>query len=460
MLEESSSMKAYFGTLSFTRPLEKLVLCTVSLSILLDWLSKPKGPHLVEAASGANPKKALAIGIMRRMLYENEAPLLGVGLVYKPHYISAEPFSATYMRLNEWHKVGSEKASEDRITSSKLLFVNPLEVSSVLPMALQHPVLLDVASREMLEVSEEPPAPVQLRGFRLHTLWSPQSGGDLVHWVGFPRLFGESSVLLLEYVLEAISTDLFQSPKLAITLKTPSKDHWNTASDLILTMVQDQFREQQEAKQAMLRHEEEPVVVEVPPTDESAPSKSLPMKAKDNKEASSPQRVLEITQGILERIHATHLQALYEMGSTCELDRTLAHALMAEFARGQLVMGKDLTRSLIALQLELENSSQAFLSDISKVLNLQPTDLAAHKVKALLHRFHQALTIKVHLPLLELQAAREELESFLQWHLQEIGSQTETWELVERLAGKMTAHTSQVHDLVSIPKLAQEEVAL
>ena len=162
--------------------------------------------------------------------------------------------------------------------------------------------------------------------------------------------------------------------------------------------------------------------MEVPPTEGSAPGESLPKKAKDNKEALSPQWVLEIMQGILERIHATRLQALYEMGSTHELDRTLARALMAEFVRVQLVMGKDLTQSLIALQLELESSSQMFLSDVSRVLNLQPTDLAAHEVKALLLRFHQALTMKVHLPLLELQAAWEELESFLQWRLQEIGS--------------------------------------
>ena len=179
MLEESSSTKAYFGALSFTKPLEKLVLHMVSLSVLLDWLSKPKGPHLVEAAGGANPEKALAIGVMRRMLYKNEMPLVGVGLVYKPHYISTEPFSTAYMRLNEWHKVGSQTESEDRITSSRLLLVNPSELSSVLPMALQHPILLDVASREMLEISEEPLAPAQLRGFRLHTLWSQQSGGDL-----------------------------------------------------------------------------------------------------------------------------------------------------------------------------------------------------------------------------------------------------------------------------------------
>ena len=172
----------------------------------------------------------------------------------------------------------------------------------------------------------------------------------------------------------------------------------------------------------MLCLEEEPEVVGVPPADESAPSESSPMRPKDNKEASSPQLVLEIMQGILEHIHTTRLQALYEMGSTCELDRTLSHALMAEFTRVQLAMGKDLTQSLIALRLELENSSQTFLLDISRVLNLQPTDPAVHEVKALLDRFHQALTIKVHLPLLELQAAQEELEGFLQWCLQEIGS--------------------------------------
>ena len=118
-------------------------------------------------------------------------------------------------------------------------------------------------------------------------------------------------------------------------------------------------------------------------------------------------------QGMLEHIHAIHLQVLYKMGSARELDRTLAHALMAEFARVQLVIRQDLTKSLIALRLDLETSSQAFLSDVTGVLNLQPTDPAAHQVKALLQKFQQALTMKVHLPLLELQAVQDELESFL-----------------------------------------------
>ena len=241
MLEESSSTKAYFGALSFTKPLEKLILRTVSLRVLLDWLSKPKGTHLVEAPSGANPEKALAIGVTKRILYENEAPLVGVGLVYKPHYISTEPFSAAYMCLNEWHMAGSQSASEDRIASSRLLFVKLSGASSMVLTALQHPVLLDVANRAMLEIKEETPAPGQLCGFRLHTLWSRQAVGELIRWVGFPRLFGESSTPLLEYTTEDIPPDLFQSPKIVITLMPPSENHRNVVSDLVLPTTQHHF---------------------------------------------------------------------------------------------------------------------------------------------------------------------------------------------------------------------------
>ena len=219
-----------------------------------------------------------------------------------------------------------------------------------------------------------------------------------------------------------IPEDLFQSPKIAITLKPPSEDHWNVVSDLILPMAQDLFRERRKTKRAASHLKGMPEPAEIPPAGKSAPQEVVPTKFEANKVASSPQWVLETTQGILEHIHASRLQALYERGSVRELDRTLSHALMAEFARIQLVMGKGLTKSLLALHLELENTSQSLLSDISKALNLQPTDLVAHKVKAHLHRFHQALTVRVHLPLLELQAAREDLEGFLQRRLQEIGS--------------------------------------
>ena len=66
----------------------------------------------------------------------------------------------------------------------------------------------------------------------------------------------------------------------------------------------------------------------------------------------------------------------------------------------------------------------------------------------------------MNLPLIELQAAREDMEGFLQCRLQEISSQAETRELVEGLTRKMSAHASRVRDLVSILELAEQEVSL
>ena len=89
------------------------MLCTVPLQSLLDWLFKPKDPTLVEASETVMPYKALAIAVTKRTLYEEKPPLVGVGLVYKPHYIPTVLFSAAYMDLNVWHSAASNEESEN-----------------------------------------------------------------------------------------------------------------------------------------------------------------------------------------------------------------------------------------------------------------------------------------------------------------------------------------------------------
>ena len=167
-------------------------------------------------------------------------------------------------------------------------------------------------------------------------------------------------------------------------------------------MIQGTLRQQCEAKQAAWHLEEGSEGAEVSPTEASAPSKSLPVEAEGDREASSRQQMIDTMQEILEHIHAIRLQALYKMGGTHELDQTLAQALMAKFMRVQLIIGQDLTKSLIALRLDLETSNQALLSDVARTLNLHPTDLASHQLKAILQGFQQATSLKVNLPLLEL----------------------------------------------------------
>ena len=136
---------------------------------------------------------------------------------------------------------------------------------------------------------------------------------------------------------------------------------------------------------------------------------------------------------------------MHEIGNVHELDWTLAQTLLSESVRVQLIIGEDLTKSLMTLRTDLEASSKVLLSDIAKTLDLHPNNPASCQVKAILQRFQQATSLKVNLSLIELQAAWDDMEGFLQSRLQEISSQTE-----------LLAHASRVQELVSVPKLAEE----
>ena len=302
MVEETSSMRAYFGALSFTKPLEKLVLRAIPLQVLLDWLSKPKCPHLMEASPAAMPKKALAIAVTKRMLYGEETPLVGVGLMYKPHYISTEPFSAAYMHLHVWHMAGSHAELEDKLNSSRLLFVNLSEMSGVLPVAVQHPILLDLATREAMAMAM---APLHFRGFRLHTVWTQQPREGLARQVAFPHFLGEATSSMLEYEPERVPQDLMQGQKMVVNLRPPSSDHWNIVSDLVFLLMIDTFRQRREAKRVAQQQEEGSEEAEASPTEPSAPGKSLQVEAEGSREAlpggivPPRQHVIETTQEIL-----------------------------------------------------------------------------------------------------------------------------------------------------------------
>ena len=220
-MEHTRLTGAYLSILGFTKPLEQLVFHTVPLQSFLDWLSKPKGPNLVEASMAAVPDQALALGVTKRMLYGEKPPLVGVGFVYKPHYISPVTFSAAFMRLNVWHSAGSNRESEDMLKTSRLLFVNISEMSDVIPVAVQHPILLDVASKEAMEDIGEPMSPLSLRGFRLHTIQTQQSGGELAHQVTFPHFLGKGFSRMVECESEKFPQGLRQGQKIALNLKPP-----------------------------------------------------------------------------------------------------------------------------------------------------------------------------------------------------------------------------------------------
>ena len=273
--------------------------------------------------------------------------------------------------------------SEDRLSASHLLFVNISEMSDVIPVAVQHPVLLDAASKEAMEDTGEPMSPLSFRGFRLHTVWTQQPGGELARHITFPRFLGESSSSLLEYKSEKFPQGLRQGQKRVLSLKPPSTDHWNIASDLVLPLTLDESRQRREAKWVARSLEGRSEGVKVSPTEAPTPGESSQLEAGDSgkalpiKTALDKERVLKTTREFLGRLHTLHLQMMHEMGSMQEVDRTLARTLMAEFARLQLIMGGDLTKSLLSLHLDLEASSEVLVSDIVRTIGLHPTNPVA-----------------------------------------------------------------------------------
>ena len=166
---------------------------------------------------------------------------------------------------------------------------------------------------------------------------------------------------------------------------------------------------------------EAPTPGESPQIEAGGSGKALPIKTTPHRE-----RVLETTREILACVHTLHLQTMHEMGSMWEVDRILAQTLMAEFVTLQLIVNEDLTKSLLALCSDLEASSEMFVSDIVRTIGLHPNDPAARQVKAVLQTFQQSTSMKVTLPLMELEAACGDLEEFMQSRLRELSSQTKS----------------------------------
>ena len=107
----------------------------------------------------AAPYQALAKAVTKKTLYEEETPLVGVSLVYKPPYVLTVPFSAAYMHLNVWHSAASHKESESRLEEPCLLFMHVSKMSNVIPVALRHPVFLDLTAKETVCLLYTSPSP-------------------------------------------------------------------------------------------------------------------------------------------------------------------------------------------------------------------------------------------------------------------------------------------------------------
>ena len=90
-----------------------------SLANVLDWLTQPQGPHLVDGTLTKDPLTALAILITPEALYDPDSPIVGLGFIYKAPYIQAASWSEAYFAL----KLASQADASNRTTGAKVIFI-------------------------------------------------------------------------------------------------------------------------------------------------------------------------------------------------------------------------------------------------------------------------------------------------------------------------------------------------
>ena len=262
---------------------------------------------------------------------------------------------------------------------------------------------------------------------------------------------------MLEYEPEKFPQSMWQGPKMAILLRPPSSEHWNKESDLILSLMMDTYRRWLEAKRVGQDPEQESVGAEASPREVPVPE-GAPLAIASSSQAASPMKTtrqgekdLEAALGSVERIHALRLQIIHNMGSMREVEQAAVHTLMAVFVRLQTILCEDLTKSLSALPSELEASSEVLSADILNILNLCPGDLGFSCVRELIQKHHQSVSMKINLPLIEFEAAKEDLDRFLQERLRELGSDPKAREVLEEITQILTSYNCKVQETILIP---------
>ena len=323
-----------------------------SLAKVLDWLTQPQGPHLVDGTSTKDPLTALAILITPEALYDPDSLMVGLGFVYKAPYIRAASWSEAYFNL----KLASQAEASNRTTGAKIIFVQIQESSQVIPLTGVPTLFLDVKTSEDITDSKDPRPLQDFRGFKLHqvifTGVSPPIGQvalpclqstTVFHWA--PR---QKQVLLLE---------LEEEPQLTVALSAANSNHWNIVNDPIFPSCLDEFKVSHEAS---LASEAATLTRGASSQGESStPPQELPFMTWPQPPPTPTlewQEVDERVAEVMDQVHNLHLQMVQEMGFIWEIDQAFSKSLMVEFLRLKVITGDDLSETLQTWQADMEAS--------------------------------------------------------------------------------------------------------
>ena len=341
-------------------PVEELTLRTASLTTVLDWLTHPQGPHLVDGTLTENPLTALAILITPEALYDPDCPMVGLGLVYKAPYIQAASWSEAYFDL----KLASQAEASNRTTKAKVIFVQIQVSSQVIPLLGVPTLFLDVKTPEDITDSKVPRHPQDFRGFQLHRVIL-MGDSSLIAQVAFPHLQAKTGCCWTPRQKQVLPPELEEAPQITVALSVADPNHWNIVNDPIFPSCLDAFKARHEAS---LASEAATSTGGASSRGESStPTQELPLATWPQPPPTPTLEWQEVdarVAKVMDQVHNLHLQLMQEMGFIQEIDQALSKSLMVEFLRLKVIIGDDLSGTLRTWQADMEAAMDKFLRDL------------------------------------------------------------------------------------------------
>ena len=210
----------FFGALGFTLPVEELTLQSTSLTNVLNWLTLPHGPSLVDGTSAENKLTALAILVSPEAFEDPDSPLVGLGFLYKAPYIQTTSWSEAYFEL----KLASQAEASSCPLETKVIFVQIQVSSQVIPLPSVPTLFLDVKTPEDITDSKVSRPTQDFRGFHLH--WVIITGEDPpVSQVAIPRLQGSTPFHWTTMQDQVLPPELEEAPQVAAALAVADPNH-------------------------------------------------------------------------------------------------------------------------------------------------------------------------------------------------------------------------------------------
>ena len=375
---------SFSGALGFTVPVEELTLRMASMANVLNWLTQPKSPHLVDGTSTPDSLTALAILVTPEALYDPDSPRVGLGLIYKAPYIQAASFSEAYFFL----KSASWAEASNRTTSALIVFAQIHESSQVIPLPGVPTLFLDVKTAEDITDSNEPRPPQDFRGFRLHRVVYV-GASPLVGQVTFPHLQGKTVSHWAPTQRQVMTPELEDMPQLSVALSAADVNHWNIGNDSIFPSCLDKFRARHKASQVS-------EATKLTGRDDShgessTPTHELPFPAWPQPPSTPTLGWHEFDEKVTEvmdQLHNLHLETVQEMGFIRVVDQALAKSIMVEFLRLKLITGDNLSTTLRTWHADMEATTEEFLRDLDSAAQTSTTLPSKNTgVEAALHKY-------------------------------------------------------------------------